>query len=238
MRSSAVLTLATVGSIASGYELPAKLKALYDEHKSGSCSNKLSAPFSGGTSYCGDIPNAIFLKSDGAYDNMDIDCDGVNRSAGACADDKTGQDQTAFMDTVKTYGIPDLDANLHPYVVFGNAEANPTFVPQDNDIRPLSVMAVICNDQLHYGIWGDVNGGVLTGEASLSMAKLCFPNEPLSGDNGHDAKDVMYIAFTGNDTVPGKDGADWSASNTSDFAKSIKSLGDKLVDRLGVAACS
>jgi chitosanase len=79
---------------------------------------------------------------------MDIDCDGVNRSAGACANDQTGQDQTAFMDTVKTFGIPDLDANVHPYVVFGNAEAVPSFVPQDHDIKPLSVMAVICNDQV------------------------------------------------------------------------------------------
>ncbi|KAF1731794.1 Endo-chitosanase [Beauveria bassiana] len=232
MRSSAVLTLTTLSSIACSYELPAKFKSLYDKHQSGLCSNKLSGTFEGGASYCGDIPNAIFLKGNGTYDNMDIDCDGVNRSAGACANDQTGQDQTAFMDTVKTYGIPDLDANVHPYVVFGNAEADPSFVPQDHGIEPLSVMAVICNDQVHYGVWGDVNGGVLTGEASLSMAKLCFPDEPLSGDNGHDAKDVMYIAFTGNDTVPGKDGADWSAKNTEDFAKSIKCLGDKLVDGL------
>lgn len=42
----------------------------------------------------------------------------------------------------------------------------------------------------------------------------------------------MYIAFTGADTVPGKNGANWKASNTADFAKSIKGLGDKLVGRL------
>lgn len=33
MRSSTALTLATLGSIASGYQLPAKLKTLYDQHK-------------------------------------------------------------------------------------------------------------------------------------------------------------------------------------------------------------
>ncbi|OAA70197.1 endo-chitosanase [Akanthomyces lecanii RCEF 1005] len=232
MRSSTALTLATFGSIASGYELPAKLKTLYDQHKSGSCSKKLSGSFSGGASYCGDIPNVIFLKGDGRYDNMDIDCDGANRTGGACANDPSGQGETAFKDTVKSYGIPDLDANVHPYVVFGNDGGSPSFNPQAHGIKPLSVMAVVCNGQVHYGVWGDTNGGTSTGESSLSMGKLCFPNEHLTGNNGHDAKDVMYIAFTGADTVPGKNGANWKASNTADFSKSIKGLGDKLVGRL------
>lgn len=64
------------------------------------------------------------------------------------------------------------------------------------------------------------------------MGKLCFPNEHLTGDNGHDPKDVMYIAFTGPDAVPGKNGANWKAKNTADFEASIKGLGDKLVGRL------
>ncbi|ATY58674.1 endo-chitosanase [Cordyceps militaris CM01] len=232
MRSSTVLTLATVGSIASGYQLPAKLKSLYDQHKSGSCSKKLAGPFSGGASYCGDIANVIFLKGNGAYDNMDIDCDGANRTGGACANDPSGQGETAFKDTVKTYGIPDLDANVHPYVVFGNDGSSPSFNAQAHGIKPLSVMAVVCNGQVHYGIWGDTNGGTSTGEASLAMGNLCFPNEHLTGNNGHDGKDVLYIAFTGADTVPGKNGANWKAKNSDDFAKSIKSLGDKLVGRL------
>lgn len=80
-----------------------------------------------------------------------------------------------------------------------------------------------------YGVWGDTNGFTSTGEASLALGKLCFPNEGLNGDNGHDGKDVLYIGFTGEGTVPGKNGANWKARNTADFEASIKSLGDKLV---------
>ena len=79
---------------------------------------------------------------------MDIDCDGANNSAGDCANDPTGQGQTSFVDTVSTYGISDLDANLHPFVVFGNGGASPSFNPQDHGMSPLSVMAVVCNGQV------------------------------------------------------------------------------------------
>lgn len=66
------------------------------------------------------------------------------------------------------------------------------------------------------------------------MGKLCFPNEGLSGDNGHDPKDVLYIGFTGSDTdtVPGKSGAKWGAKKTAEFEDSIKAMGDKLVAAL------
>lgn len=79
---------------------------------------------------------------------MDIDCDGANYSAGGCANDPSGQGQTAFMDTVSQYGISDLDANIHPYVVFGNSGSSPSFDPQQYGMEPLSVMAVVCNNQL------------------------------------------------------------------------------------------
>lgn len=82
---------------------------------------------------------------------MDIDCDGANRTGGACANDPSGQGETAFKDTVKSYGIPDLDANVHPYIVFGNDGSNPSFNPQAHGIKPLSVMAVVCNGQLVSG---------------------------------------------------------------------------------------
>lgn len=61
------------------------------------------------------------------------------------------------------------------------------------------------------------------------MGNLCFPNEGLTGDNGHDGKDVLYIGFTGSKAVPGKNGANWKASNTAAFQSSIKALGDSLV---------
>ena len=219
--------------------------------QSGTCSKDLSGSFSGVASYCADIANVIYLKgSSGNYDNMDIDCDGSNNSAGGCSNDPSGQGETAFKDTAESYGIPDLDANIHPHVVFGNEGSNPSFDPQKNGMKPLSVMAVVCNSQVvsigchcnlllqsltaveFYGIWGDTNGGTSTGESSLALGKLCFPNEGLSGDNGHDPKDVMYIGFSGSQAVPGKSGATWKAKKMTEFETSIRALGDKLLASL------
>ena len=81
----------------------------------------------------------------------------------------------------------------------------------------------------HYGVWGDTNGGVDVGESSISLAKLCFPNEDITGDSGHDGRDVMYVTFMGAGAVPGASGANWKAKSAADFESSIKSLGDKLV---------
>jgi hypothetical protein len=111
----------------------------------------LSETFPEGAQYCGDLPGAIILKSSNGYDNLDVDRDGANSHAGACANDPTGQGITAFQDTVSTYGISDLDANLHPYVVFGNGGDSPSFSPEQQGMHPLSVMAVVCNGQLVSG---------------------------------------------------------------------------------------
>ncbi|GFG09574.1 endo-chitosanase [Aspergillus lentulus] len=240
MRYLATATVLAGAGLASAYSVPANLQQIYNKHKSGTCQNKLQDGFSDGISgsgsfaYCGDIQGAIFLHSSangGQYDNMDIDCDGANNSAGDCANDPSGQSMTAFMDTVKQYGISDLDANIHPYVVFGNSGSSPTFDPQQYGMEPLSVMAVVCNNQLFYGVWGDTNGGTSTGEASISLAKLCFPNDGITGDNGHGEEDVLYIGFIGQDAVPGASAA-WTARDTQTFEESIKSLGDRLVAKL------
>lgn len=162
---------------------------------------------------------------------MDIDCDGANRHAGKCSNDNSGQSRTAFMDDLEEFGIKDLDANIHPYIVFGNDNKDSPddeFDPRDHGMEPLSVMAVVCNGKLFYGIWGDTNGHTAVGESSLSMAELCFPEEDPSGDSGHTPNDVMYIGFTGKEAVPGKS-AKWKADSTEEFEDSIKELGDKLV---------
>jgi chitosanase len=52
-------------------------------------------------------------------------------------------------------------------------------------------------NKLVYGIWGDTNGGTDTGEASISLAEMCFPSEDITGNSGHDPNDVLYIGFTG-----------------------------------------
>lgn len=74
---------------------------------------------------------------------MDIDCDGTV----PCPNDPSGQDITAFQDKVTRYGIDDLNANIHPYVVFGNDKGE-TFYPDQHGMKPLSVMAVVCNNQV------------------------------------------------------------------------------------------
>lgn len=72
----------------------------------------------------------------------------------------------------------------------------------------------------------------MVGEASISMATLCFGKE-MNGDNGHSEMDVLYIAFPGSEAVPGANGADWAASNPATFEKSLQTLGNKLVKRIG-----
>lgn len=80
-----------------------------------------------------------------------------------------------------------------------------------------------------YGIWGDTNGGTDTGEAAISLATACFPNEDISGDSGHTQHDVLYLGFLNASSVPGKDGAKWDAKSFEEFEQSIAKLGDSLV---------
>lgn len=72
----------------------------------------------------------------------------------------------------------------------------------------------------------------MVGEASISLATACF-GKKINGNSGHDEDDVLYIAFTGQDAVPGAHGAAWSAKSYDEFEKSITALGDKLVARIG-----
>lgn len=109
--------------------------------------------------YCGDHKDdygIIYLQGQGGdFVNMDIDCDGIQdgpANDGRCGSSDDTQSQTSFKDTVASYGTgqEDLDANAHPYVVFGNSGEGDwaTFDPQAHGIQPLSVMAVVCGDQL------------------------------------------------------------------------------------------
>lgn len=101
--------------------------------------------------------NVIYLQgTGGALVNMDIDCDGIQDGPaddGRCGSSGDTQSQTSFMDTVAGYGTgqEDLDANAHPYVVFGNVGSKSdwaTFDPQEYGIEPLSIMAAVCGDKL------------------------------------------------------------------------------------------
>jgi hypothetical protein len=208
-------------------------------------SSPLTPPAS---SYCGDrlaSDNIIYLSGpNGNLVDMDIDCDGIQGGPaddGRCRSSGDTQSITSFQWLVESYGTgqKDLDANAHPYVVFGNTGSKPnwpTFDPREHGVEPLSVMAVVCGDKLVYGVWADENGddgdNAMVGEASISLATACF-GKSMNGDFGHSEKDVMYIAFPGADAVPGAKGAKWNAKNFSEFEASIESLGNKLIQRIG-----
>ncbi|RDA85424.1 hypothetical protein CP532_1534 [Ophiocordyceps camponoti-leonardi (nom. inval.)] len=261
-----------------GKHLPSSVKSLYKSitsrercHKAYATGFHSSEGDKGDFEYCGDhldSHNVIYIRGTRrSLANMDVDCDGDQQAMtkardNPCASSTDTQSQTSFNDVVQGYeaGIADLNPHVHPYVVFGN-EGNksnwPVYDPRKQHVKPLSVMAVVCNKKLVpypiiitgknwkltwgqiYGIWGDVNGDdgpePMIGEASISLAKACF-GPSINGNNGHEEDDVLYLAFPGSDAVPGPDAA-WNASSYADFARSIEPMGDALVEsRIGKAS--
>ncbi len=201
--------------------------------------------------YCGNYLGSgmIYIQGrNGALANMDVDCDGVQ---GGPADDgrcrqalsPDYQNTTAFQSILASYNrnITDLNPYVHSYVVFGNTRSThpsgwSTFDPTSQGMRPLSLMAVVCPDyRLVYGVWGDTNGDdgskPMVGEASLSLATVCGGSS-VNGNSGIDEDAVLYIGFTGEEAVPGPDGADWAATSPGAFQDSLRSLGDRLVQRV------
>ncbi|KAI1422273.1 chitosanase [Xylaria sp. FL1777] len=254
VQPSTLLALAALAGVSTARDVPDNVRNLYNKIKhQGQCSNVLKGGFyaledgKNDYTYCGDrlkSKGIIYQQGkNGALSDMDIDCDGVQGSEaddGRCGNSADEQSVTSFADTVKGYGrgVHDLDPYIHPYVVFGNAGSRTGFVnfdPSAHGVKPLSIIAVVCGDQLIYGIWGDQNGDddpkPLIGEASISLATACF-GKKITGNNGHDETDVLYIAFSGSHAVPGAHGAKWNASNYHEFEASIQSLGDQLVSKL------
>ena len=246
MHSKYLSLMAMLAPAAMGREIPANLKAFYNSTRSSPCpeGDTLQGGFFDQTdgpktfSYCerGMAGRGFFLSGDNGFVNMDIDCDGQNvEGDGRCGGSDDTQYQTAFKSEVQEFGIPDLNTYVHPYVVLGNqGDYDPTFEPRDYDVQPLSLVAVVCGDKLIYGIWGDTNGDdgpPLIGEASLSLATECF-GQSMNADNGYSGEDVLYIAFSGEEAVPG-DSAAWAAESYEEFEESITALGDKLVSQLG-----
>jgi hypothetical protein len=99
----------------------------------------------------------IYLQgTEGKLVNMDIDCDGIQGSSaddGRCGSSGDTQSVTSFQDRLRTYSTKqkDLDANIHPYVVFGNLGTKknwPTFDAQKHGIKPLSIIAVVCGEKM------------------------------------------------------------------------------------------
>ncbi|PHH68142.1 hypothetical protein CDD80_221 [Ophiocordyceps camponoti-rufipedis] len=235
-------------------QVPPQLRTAYNTIKSrDKCKTPLAKGFhssdndKGGFTYCADHLQSnqiLYLRgSSHQLTNMDIDCDGDASTPFTndtrCRSSLDTQSQTTFRDQLLPYGIPDLNANIHTYVVFGNTASKPgwpTFDPASHGIRPLSVMAVVCGQRLVYGIWGDTNGddgeNPMVGEASISLATACY-GDSVHGDRGHDENDVLYLAFPGEAAVPGPDGAAWNASDSQEFERSLEPIGHRLVSGIG-----
>jgi hypothetical protein len=93
---------------------------------------------------------------------------------------------------VDSKGNP-LDASTLPFVVVPGSSNG--FNYKTAGLKLGSVVAVIYNDKIAYGILGDVGPTGILGEASYAMAqKLGINPSPTSGgvDSG-----VTYVAFTG-----------------------------------------
>lgn len=99
---------------------------------------------------------------------------------------------------------------------------------------------------MFYGILGDSNGDSpqVTGEASWLMARTCFPNEGLNGNNGHTGVDVTCMFFSAialpalmqaDIVFTGKNAVLPSSALTKNYITNfttLRSMGDKLVNAL------
>src|SRR5450755_3533293 len=147
----------------------------------------------GGT---GNAGGAIYYTAD-----MDIDCDGITTAhcPGTGADmDCCYQDQTSFHgpNSMSNKDGTSLASENTPYVV----------IPQDVKFPGLdqnnggNIIAVIYDNQLEFGVFGDQGPSDIIGEASVRTANgLGIPASPATGGVGGG---VTYIVFVGTGSTP------------------------------------
>ncbi len=156
-----------------------------------SCAMPIGGPFakdSGGTAnipICGG-KRIVFWTAD-----MDIDCDGQESPQCNITTDPSWQNQTSANDSM---GKP-LDAATLPYVVIPGVSAK--FNYRNAGLSMGSVVAVLYQDKMEYGVIGDAGPTAIIGEASYQMAvRLGINPNPRTGGIG---SGVTYIGFTGAD---------------------------------------
>jgi len=132
------------------------------------------------------LSGAIWWTAD-----LDVDCDGGK--AAACTSDPYYQSETAAVDSLGNA----LDASTLPYVVVPLPSNG--FDYKVAGLKLGSVVGVIYQGKIMYGIIGDLGPTGVIGEASYAMAqKLGINPSPISGgvDSG-----VTYVAFTGTSAI-------------------------------------
>lgn len=155
------------------------------------CDQVVGGPYANGSgqpaniSICG-LPGAVFWKAD-----LDVDCDGQVSEQCNVMTDPWFMDQTAATDSAGEY----LDAAALPFVVIPGKSTR--FDYRLAGLAMGSVVAVIYESEVVYGVLGDVGPTAYIGEASYRMAELLgIDPDPRTGgiESG-----VSYIAFTGTD---------------------------------------
>lgn len=159
MRSTSLITLAlTAAATVTAYDIPASLQTFYNGVKNGGCTSWLNGKHDQndgygktGFGFCTDTTGIVYLSGPGMIGDMDVDCDGSS----ICGGDGSWQGQTAFDDELqnKGYGLESLEASVHTYVVLGTKDIDVDSL-NGGPIEPLSVMAVVCNNELHYAVFG------------------------------------------------------------------------------------
>jgi hypothetical protein len=136
-------------------------------------------------SICG-LPGAVFWHAD-----LDVDCDGKVSAKCNTMTDPWFMDQTAAVDS----NGDSLDAAALPFVVIPGKSTR--FDYRLSGLAMGSVVAVIYEDKLVFGVLGDVGPTAYIGEASYRMTELLgIDPDPRVGGV---ADGVSYIAFTGAD---------------------------------------
>ena len=132
---------------------------------------------------CG-LVGAVYWTAD-----MDIDCDGIETTVCNAQTDGAFQPNTSAQTSTGEY----LDASTLPYVVIPLPSAR--FAYADHMIDLGTVVGVIYDGQIQFGVFGDQGPDDIIGEASYRMAQLLGidPDPSTGGTDGP----VTYIAFTG-----------------------------------------
>ena len=132
---------------------------------------------------CG-FPGAVAWTAD-----MDIDCDGKESEQCNLGTDPSYMDQTAATDSNGEF----LDAATLPFVVVPGRSTRFDYIDAGLGMR--SVIAVVFEGKVEYGVLGDVGPQAIIGEASYAMAeRLGIDPDPSTGGT---EGGVAYIAFTG-----------------------------------------
>ncbi|KAJ3463345.1 hypothetical protein MRS44_008131 [Fusarium solani] len=213
-----------LASSASALQVPSNVRTFYNQLKAkGTCTNKLATGFFDSKFDDGNY-GVVYLQGEGGtFSNMDVDCDGAQggpQDDGRCGESTTTIPTTSIKYIIEGYnvGISDLNPHEHSFVVFGNSGTKACFTA--SGVTQTATTAIAPS----------------VGEASLSLATACYGKGMQAGtgsNTSHDEEDVLYIAFTGADAVPGAKGAAWTAGNFDDFHASLVGLGNKLIKRIG-----